>query len=294
MLHQLKDFFKQYPENLLSLCGKRPQDIDPGLLHSLNDYQNRQQIILEDTHAFRFDVEAELMLTQLINEIERDGLEDTYQSAVLPFPAITLEKQTDESGASVVGLLTQVDGNIYTQVFMINEEGVAPSMFALKSNGLDGEFIPTPSQEFFRQQSVNPRLQETINDERTWAQYFLGLSVAIFAMLRHQSMLDVEEVAAYPRAERRRAKKSGTKLPDFRVSKIKLGVAGRGQWEAMQEDAEKGNGDRKRRRTHWVRGHYMRNPSGGLSWRMPHLRGAGPLIRQERHIVAENDEGSGV
>ncbi len=228
MLHQLVNFFEQYPENLLSVFGKRPQGIDPALLHRLNDYRDRQQTILEDTHAFRLDVEAEAMLNQLINEIKRGGLEDTYQRVLLPFPAITLEKQTDESGASVIGFLTQVNGDIYTQVFMTNDGGAVPSMFVLKSNGLNAVVIPTPSQELLRQQPGNQVLEEALEKERTWTQYFLGLSVALFTMLKHQSMLDVEEVTAYPRAARRRAKKSGRNLPDFRVSKIKLGTAGRG------------------------------------------------------------------
>lgn len=39
------------------------------------------------------------------------------------------------------------------------------------------------------------------------------------------------------------------------------------------------------RRTHWVRGHHMKSRSGKLVWRMPHLRGAGPLILQLRHVT---------
>ncbi|WP_299155016.1 hypothetical protein, partial [uncultured Tateyamaria sp.] len=44
-----------------------------------------------------------------------------------------------------------------------------------------------------------------------------------------------------------------------------------------------------KRRAHWVQGHFMRNRAGGISWRNPHVRGAGPLIEQERHVSFDEE-----
>lgn len=33
-----------------------------------------------------------------------------------------------------------------------------------------------------------------------------------------------------------------------------------------------------------LRGHWMRTAAGGLSFRTPHIRGAGPVIHQERRV----------
>lgn len=83
-----------------------------------------------------------------------------------------------------------------------------------------------------------------------------------------------------------RAGETGTAANPTRVSRITLGQAGRGQLEAMNEDATESRDKRGNKRTHWVRGHPMRNRSGGISWRMPHLRGAGPLNSQRREVTA--------
>ena len=66
-------------------------------------------------------------------------------------------------------------------------------------------------------------------------------------------------VTLYPRQQRRQAERSGKVLPDTRISKITLGKAGRGQLEAMKEGIAADGREGVPRRTHWVRGHYMRS-----------------------------------
>lgn len=75
-------------------------------------------------------------------------------------------------------------------------------------------------------------------------------------------------------------------LPDTLITKISLGKAGRGQVEAMKCKhlllAVKGYASKGP----WVRGHYMKSRSGKLVWRMPHLRGAGPLVPQLQYVTS--------
>jgi hypothetical protein len=98
-------------------------------------------------------------------------------------------------------------------------------------------------------------------------------------------MLEVEERSAYSRAERRRAEKAGRPLPDIRISKISLGEVGKGQLAAKNRDQNQDPTLEAKRRAHWVRGHWMRTAAGGLSFRTPHIRGAGPVIHQERRVT---------
>jgi hypothetical protein len=121
--------------------------------------------------------------------------------------------------------------------------------------------------------------------DHTNAGSFLAMGVGIATLLKYKGMLEVEEGSAYPRAERRRAEKAGKPLPDIRISKISLGKAGKGQLAAMNRDHQKDQVSEVMRRAHWVRGHWMRTAAGGLSFRVPHIRGAGPLIHQERYVT---------
>lgn len=287
MLQSMTEFFDVYPNNLFQIKGKRPSDIDPDLMKGLKDYKERQQLILNETHSFRFDEDSVWMLRRLITEMKKEGLEEIFHTVRLPFPAILLEGISKSADSESVGFVTQVGENIYTQRFLVSEGGLVPSLIALQSTGLEATVIPTPTQDFFRSVSDQPDMTGIIEEEQLVDNYFLGIAVAMATLLKHRGMLTVEQTSAFSRPERRRAKKDGRILPATRVSKITLGESGRGQFDAMREGALSNDSDKVRRRAHWVRGHFMRNPTGGLSWRMPHIRGAGPLINQERHVTAE-------
>lgn len=75
----------------------------------------------------------------------------------------------------------------------------------------------------------------------------------------------------------------------MRVIKVKLGELGRHQLRAMNHETDGDKSEKNQRRAHWVQGHFMRNRAGGISWRTPHLRGAGPAVPQERHLSVAKD-----
>jgi hypothetical protein len=185
-----------------------------------------------------------------------------------------------QNDGSVLGLVTQVGEEIYTQRFAIRQNTVGPSACCMITKGMGASTVPTPTRELFEAVGM-PVSDGMIEEELAMNRSFLGSAVAIATLLRHEGMLDVKEVSLHPRHERRQAERSGKVLPDTLITKIALGKAGSGQVEAMSVNGREGIP----RRTHWVRGHHMKSRSGKLVWRMPHLRGAGPLVPQLRHVT---------
>jgi hypothetical protein len=283
MLQHLLDFYRAYPDNLLSVRGARRTGLPTDLTERVAYHRSRQLELLGAAQLFRLSPDAEELLFRLLTEMRVDGLEAVYHEVRLPFPVILIERPTGPDGVTVLGLLTQGEGEIYTQRFLVTGSGLVPNLLVLRSAGLSGELIPSPTQELLRLLTPGDPAGTALEEEARLSRHMLGATVALATLLKHRGMLERAETAAHPRAERRRAEREGRPLPDTRVSVISLGEAGRGQLEAMRDAkaARKGGP----RRAHWVRGHFMRNPSGGLSWRMPHIRGAGPLIGQERRVV---------
>ncbi|EIE53022.1 hypothetical protein C357_00869 [Citreicella sp. 357] len=251
----------------------------------LLDYRHRQLVNLKDAQYFRIDPAAYWMLTKLISEMKSDGLEELYSQVMLPFSTMIIEIADSGADQALTGLVIQIDDAIYTQRFILRKDDLGPSNCAMFSKGLQAEIIHTPNRELFDAVGL-PVPEGMIEDEVAWNKTFLALSVAIATLLRHDGMLKVEEVSLYPRQMRRQAERSGKPLPDTLISKITLGKAGRGQVEAMKEDSADSGRASVPRRTHWVRGHAMRSRSGLIVWRMPHLRAAGPLIKQVRNVTA--------
>lgn len=93
-------------------------------------------------------------------------------------------------------------------------------------------------------------------------------------LFEHKAKLEREEVSSDPRAERRRAQKSGRTLPNKSMIKVKLGERGKRQVETTNGESTANEEAITKRRVYWVRGHFMRNRVGGISWRNPHIRGA--------------------
>lgn len=231
------------------------------------------------------------MLGELVNEMKRDGLDELYSQVQLPFPVMAIMPPlTGEDGmqrqndGSVPGLVTQVQGEIYTQRFAIRQNTVGPSTYCMVSRGMKAEVVPTPTRGLFEAVGM-PVPDGMIGEELAMNRNFLGAAVAIATLLRHDGMLEVQQVSLHPRHERRQAERSGKVLPNTLITKIALGKSGRGQVEAMKADMVTDAREGIPRRAHWVRGHHMKSRSGKLVWRMPHLRGAGPLVPQLRHVT---------
>jgi hypothetical protein len=289
MLEQLQRFFEDYPRQILQMRGTRSADLPEGLMERLLDYRHRQLVNLEDAQYFRIEPAAYWMLTRLVSEMKSEGLEELYSQVMLPFPAMMIEIADSGGGDQLLtGVIIQIDDTIYTQRFVLRKDDLAPSSCVVISKGLKAEVIDTPTRALMTAIGVTLP-EDMVEDELAWNRTFVALAVAIATLLQHEGMLKLEEVSLFPRQMRRQAERSGKPLPDTLISKISLGKAGRGQVEAMKaDDADEGH-DGVPRRTHWVRGHPMRSRSGQIVWRMPHLRGAGPLIKQVRRIAAADD-----
>lgn len=291
MVQELKLFFKDYPRQILELKGVRPAELPAGLMEQLRDYRERTLTILEDAQVFRIDIDAYWMMSELVNEMKRDGLDELFSQVQLPFPTMIImpplvgaDGIMRQNDGSVLGLVTQVEDEIYTQRFAIRQQTVGPSACCMITKGMDALAVSTPTRELFEALGM-PVSDDMIEEELAMNRSFLGSAVAIATLLRHDGMLDAQEVSLHPRHERRQAERSGKVLPHTLITKIALGKAGHGQVEAMKDDMSTDGRKRMPRRTHWVRGHYMRSRSGSLVWRMPHLRGAGPLVPQLRHVT---------
>jgi len=291
MVQELKLFFTDYPRQICEMQGFRHSELPAGLMDQLLDYRARSLAILEDAQIFRIDADAYWMMAELVNEMKRDGLDELYSQVQLPFPAMAIMPPlTGEDGiqrqndGSVLGLVTQVGGEIYTQRFGIRQNTVGPSTCCMVTRGMKAEVVPTPTRGLFEAVGM-PVPDGMIDEELAMNGNFLGAAVAIATLLRHDGMLEVQQVSLHPRHERRRAERSGEVLPDTLIAKIALGKSGRGQVEAMKADMATDAREGIPRRTHWVRGHHMKSRSGKLVWRMPHLRGAGPLVPQLRHVT---------
>jgi hypothetical protein len=291
MIHELKLFFTDYPRQILEMRRVRPAELPEGLMDQLLDYRERSLTILEDAQVFRIDIDAYWMMSELVNEMKREGLDELFSQVQLPFPTMIImpplvgaDGIMRQNDGSVLGLVSQVNEEIYTQRFAIRQNTVGPSACCMITKGMGASVVPTPTHELFKAVGM-PFTDGMIDEELAMNRNFLALAVAIATLLRHDGMLDVQEVSLYPRHERRQAERSGKALPETLITKIALGKAGRGQVEAMKDDMSTVERESVPRRTHWVRGHHMKSRSGKLVWRMPHLRGAGPLVPQLRQVT---------
>jgi len=298
MVQELRLFFTDYPRQILELQGVSPADLPEGLMDQLLDYRERSLSFLEDAQVFRIDIDAYWMMSELINEMKREGLDELFSQVQLPFPTMIImpplvgaDGVMRQNDGSVLGVVTQVEEEIFTQRFAIRQSTVGPSACCMVTKGMGASAISTPTCKLFEAVGL-PVPDSMIDEELAMNRNFLASAIAIATLLRHDGMLDAQEVSLHPRHERRQAERSGKILPDTLITKIALGKAGRGQVEAMKDDVSADGRQGIPRRTHWVRGHYMKSRSGKLVWRMPHLRGAGPLVPQLRQVASFASSGN--
>ena len=290
MLTTLLKFYENYPSMLLQLKNIERSSLSSGLLEALDFHGQRQREILDGAQFYVLDESAQTLLYDLAAKMKEDGLDDMFSYVQLPFPAMLLTIPPVSEGMQPFALITQDDGALYTQVFLEGNDGFIPNLLVFKSEGTAVDTLPTPTFELTRETGEDINLEVLQKQEQPICFSFLSMVVGMSVLFQHKAMLETDEAPLYPRAERRRAQKKGKPLPDKRIVKVTLGELGKRQLQAIELDNESGNGERRTRRAHWVQGHFMRNRAGGISWRNPHIRGAGSIIEQERHVSASESD----
>ncbi|OWY08709.1 hypothetical protein B6V74_12850 [Thioclava sp. F42-5] len=290
MLSTLHTFYKHYPSTLLQLKNISRSSLPADLLKTLDFHGQRQSEILDVAQFYMLDKAAQALLYDLSAKMKKDGLEDMFSHVQLPFPAMLLTVPPVSNGMRPFALITQDEGVLYTQVFLEGNGGFIPNMLIFKSEGAAVDTLMAPTFHLAKAAGDDIDNEVLLEQERPICMSFLSMAVGMSLLFQHKAMLETEEVPLYSRAERRRAQKEGSPLPDKRVVKVTLGELGKRQMQAMQDDHESISPEKRARRAHWVQGHFMRNRAGGLSWRNPHIRGAGPTIEQERHVSAINSK----
>ena len=164
-----------------------------------------------------------------------------------------------------------------------------PNLLIFKSQGASVDVLHSPTLALAQSVGEDVTEEAAVKQEKSYCISFLAMAVGMSILFEHKAMLKKEEVSAYPRVERRRAQRAGRPLPNKTIIKVKLGDLGTHQLDAMSGENQTNENVTLKRRAHWVQGHFMRNRAGGISWRNPHIRGAGPLIEQERHVSSRED-----
>ncbi|WP_424177137.1 hypothetical protein [Yoonia sp. TsM2_T14_4] len=284
MLANLLKFYDLYPSILFSLKNILRAAIEPDLLEQLDFHGERQREILSVAQVYQVDESAELMLRNLSAQMQEDGLDSMFASVRLPFPAMLITVPEPATGAWPAALITQDDDTLYTQVYHANKDGMLPNLLIFRSRGASVDILHSPTMRLAKAIGEEITEEAANKQEQKLCFDFLSIAVGMSILFEHNAMLEVEEAAAYPRSERRRAERSGRALPDKSIIKVKLGDLGKRQVQATKEAGIKDDDSKTARRAHWVQGHFMRNRAGGISWRNPHLRGAGPIVEQVRHV----------
>jgi hypothetical protein len=289
MLANLLKFYDHYPSVLLSLKHTSRAALAPDLLEELDFHGERQREIFSLAQVYQIDEPAELMLRNLSAQMQKDGLDSMFASVRLPFPAMLITVPEPATGFWPAALITQDEDTLYTQVYHANKDGLLPNLLVFKSQGASVDILHSPTLKLARAIGDEITKDAALKQEKTLCFDFLSIAVGMSILFEHKAMLEVEKVPAHPRAERRRAERAGRALPNKTIIKVKLGDLGKRQVQATQEENTKDEKNKIKRRTHWVQGHFMRNRAGGISWRNPHLRGAGPIVEQERYVSFEDD-----
>ena len=290
MLANLLDFYDHYPSILFSLKRASRSALAPNLLEELDFHGERQREVFSQAQVYQLDDQAQFMLHNLSAQMQDDGLDSMFSTVRLPFPAMLMTVPEPATGMWPAALITQDEDTLFTQVYHANSGGLLPNLLIFKSQGATVDILHSPTMKLARAVGDHIPDEAAIKQEKSLCFEFLSLAVGMAILFEHKAMLEREEVPAYPRAERRRAQKSGRILPNKTIIKVKLGDLGKRQVQATQEENKSDEVGKANRRAHWVQGHFMRNRAGGISWRNPHLRGAGPVVEQERRVSYKDDD----
>lgn len=234
MLASLLDFYERYPDVLLYLKGIDRRSLGADLVESLDFHGRRQREILDVAQFYQIDESAEMMLHDLAAQMQEDGLDSMFSNVQLPFPAMLLTVPEPTVGEWPAALITQDDNVLYSQIYLANNHGLFPNLLVFKSQGSSVEILHSPT--FALSQAIGEAVSEeaAIKQEKSLCFRFLAMAVGMSILFEHNAMLEKEEVPAYPRAERRRAQRSGQTLPKKSIIQVKLGELGRRQLAATK------------------------------------------------------------
>lgn len=284
MLQYVRETYSEFPGNVLGNIGIPADRVGADLMLQLNSHGREQLRLLDEAHHFRFEPEAWELLGRLVTDLSKAGADDVFNKVRLPFPVMLFEV-VKEGGGRNVSLVQQTDDLIQCSVnLVLPDNSVVPNMLIISMTSA-GEMLrrDTPLVGLFHRANL-PVQDDILADEYARCYWTIKLAVSLAVIMQHEGMIELSEASSFSRADRRRAAREGRPMPASRVSVIRLGDAGRGQLSAMRGEARSDRGERSTVRAHWVRGHFMRTRSGELTWRMPHIRGAGPLIGQVRQV----------
>ena len=235
MLANLLKFYDHYPSILFSLKSISRTALAPDLLEELDFHGERQREIFNLAQMYQIDEQAELMLRNLSAQMQEDGLDSMFSSVRLPFPAMLLTVPEPETGLWPAALVTQDEDTLYTQVYLANKDGLLPNLLIFKSQGASVDILQSPTLKLARASGDEITDEAAVNQEKSLCFDFLSIAVGMSVLFEHKAMLEKEEVPSYPRAERRRAQKSGRTLPNRTIIKVQLGDLGKRQVQATQE-----------------------------------------------------------
>lgn len=158
MVQELKLFFKNYSRQTLEMKKVSPAELPSGLMDRLRDYREPSLAILEDAQIFRINIDAYWMMSGLVNEMKRDGLDELFSRVQLPFPSMIImpplvgvDGIMRRNDGSVLSLVTQVKDEIDTQRFAIRQNTVGPSACCMITKGIGASNVPTPTRELFEE-----------------------------------------------------------------------------------------------------------------------------------------------
>lgn len=290
----------EFYSNLKAVASEIPGPIErhSGRLLSMAKVGREADAVLDalsQAQAFVLDKDADLLLTSMAHNAKAEGAEEIFWTAPLVFDTLWLERELPD-GKRDAFLLSRKDDDIYGLSFMLNGDFFAPSLVLLSAVAKDRTFKSAVTEyHTFATRYGAPHQSaqwDALKDDQSSLIPFGILEARMLStLIAHPDMVRAGDPApVFSRQERRRAQRDRKPLPAVTVSRITLGEFGKGQLSAMQDGSHKGSGTA--RRSHWVRGHWMRNRAGGVSWRMPHLRGIGPLVAKERHVTSDPEIGT--
>lgn len=295
----IKTSARAYYQNLVETLNLPPQFAiemkEPKAVLQAEVISSSKQFVelIDEAQSFVLDDEAMKLLLKLLEEVG-DQAYTMFSHTPLPFDTLWVERKVPVSGQEQAILLVQ-DGDVLNASFLSMDEtghfSPALQMMRLSDAGSFGITSPHYRRGLATSDADGRNyLKACLREHQEMTVFMTGLAKMMTVLLNAKGMLEVDEPRqSMTRAERRRAERGRRDLPATRYSTIRLGEFGRGQLAAMQ-DAKGNKGTR--RRAHWVRGHLMHTAAGEVTWRNPHVRGAGPLIKQERQVtVADNDPG---
>jgi hypothetical protein len=249
--------------------------------------------VIERAQVFALDQETDILLTSMARNAREDGVEGIFWNTPLPFDNIWLERGLPEGKRDA--FIIERQGNMQSCTTVMAEgDFLAPALVTTvtRTDSRQMDYRKSRYSDFAAAYSPPGEAEKWSvlqAEQRDIIPFGILEAKMMASLMSHPGMIRASEpVPAATRQERRRAQREGRSLPAKTVSHITLGEYGKGQLLAMTDERR---GEGQPRRSHWVRGHWMRNRAGGVSWRMPHMRGVGPLTPKERMVGSDPDTG---